>query len=88
MTFTIMGLAFGSVGVGVNAMGEQPWWVSLLIAIVPTIIGVIWDIVRYHGTKSGWFNEKTASKIDKVVDNTIEDIKDDGKLNNSNKDNE
>lgn len=85
MTFTLMGLAFGSVGVGVNATSEQPWWVALLIAVIPTLIGIVWDILRYQGTKRGWFSEKTASKIDEVVDNTIEDIKDDGKLNNSNK---
>lgn len=86
MTFTIMGLAFGSVGIGINSVSEQPWWVALIIAVVPTLIGIIWDIIRNQGTKKGWFNEKTATKIDKVVDNVVEDIKDDGKLNNSNKD--
>lgn len=88
MTFTIMGLAFGSVGVGINSVSEQPWWVALLIAIVPTLIGVIWDIIRAKGIKKGWFNEKSATKLDNAVNNVIEDIKDDGKLNNSNKDKE
>lgn len=86
MTFTIMGLACGSVGVGINTLSDQPWWVSLLIAVIPTLVGVMWDIFRNIAVKKGWLSNKTASKIDEIVEETIEDIKDDGKINKSNKD--
>lgn len=85
MTYTIMGLAFGSVGVGVNNLSGAEWWVSLLIAIIPTIIGVVWDILRGIGITKGWFTEATAKKVDKKVNDVVEDLKDNGKLDNSNK---
>lgn len=85
MTYTIMGLAFGSVGVGVNNFSGAEWWVSLLIAIIPTIIGVVWDILRGIGITKGWFTEATAKKVDKKVNDVVEDLKDNGKLDNSNK---
>lgn len=88
MVNTGIGLLSGMVGTAVNSSTNSPTWVSIVIAVVPPVIGILWDLLKSYGTKKGWFNKSTTNKIDTFVDNIVEDIKDDGKLNNSNKDKE
>lgn len=58
-----------------------PWWANLLIAITPTIIGFLLDLI----VKKGWLSKKTSDDIKEVVEDITDDLKDDGKLNGSNK---
>lgn len=88
MINTSIGLVSGMVGTAVSTSPTTPVWVSIVIAVVPPVIGVLWDVFRHIAEKKGWFSKKTGEEIDKIVNNVIDDVTDDGKLNNSNKDNE
>lgn len=58
---------------------NMPWWATLLISLVPPIIGAILDI----GVKRGWFTKDVSDKVKDVVEDVAEDLKDDGKINGS-----
>lgn len=58
------------------------WWQTLLIFIILEVINVVGTILIKWLMKKGLINKKEANKI---KDN-LEDLTDDGKINNSNKD--
>ncbi len=58
------------------------WWQTLLIFIILEVINVGGTILIKWLMKKGLINKKEANKI---KDN-LEDLTDDGKINNSNKD--
>lgn len=58
------------------------WWQTLLIFIILEVINVGGTILIKWLIKKGLINKKEANKI---KDN-LEDLTDDGKINNSNKD--
>lgn len=84
MINSVVGMISGVSLTTISNYGELPWWQYLLIAIIPPLIGAICDIVLTILKKKGIISNKTANKIG----NTVDDLLDDGKINNSNKDNE
>lgn len=81
----ILGTIYYSISaLSTRASGSDnglPWWANLLIAIIPTILGFVLDLI----VKKGWITSKTSDEVKKVVDEVADDLKDDGKLNGSNK---
>lgn len=88
MTFTLLGMLTGTAGAVVAESGSN-WWIALIVSIAGPIIGLLIDIVRNILIKKGILGEKEAKDVaDKIKDsanNVLEDLKDDGKINNSNK---
>lgn len=88
MTFTLVGMLTGAAGAVIAESGSN-WWFALIVSIAGPIIGLLIDIVRNILIKKGILGEKEAKDVaDKIKDsanNVLEDLKDDGKINNSNK---
>lgn len=84
MINSIIGIVSGVSLTTIANYGELAWWQYLLISIVPPLIGAICDIVLAILKKKGIISKTTANKIN----DTVDDLLDDGKLNDSNKNNE
>lgn len=90
---TVYGLAGGIVMASTaNVIASDtnlPWWAIMLIGIIPPIVGAILDLLKAFIVKHGWLDKTTADKdteaIKDKLENTANDLLDDGKLNGSNK---
>ena len=91
--YTGIGLLSGVIGASVSSAVTTntalPWLAIMLIAIAPTIIGAILDLLKFWFVKMGWIDKTTADKtVDAIKDETkdlADDYLDDGKINGSNK---
>ena len=63
MINTSIGLMSGMVGTAVSTSPTTPIWVSIVIAVVPPVIGIIWDVFRHVAEKKGWFSKKTGEEL-------------------------
>lgn len=77
-------------GVTCATFNELPtnlnWWQWLLISIGTTLIGLIFDLIReYFHKKDININPVIIDKVENTLKDKCEDLIDDGKLNNSNK---
>lgn len=75
-----------NIGVFLTTMENQsPWWVSLIVSLVSPIfyflVKYVFDIMITRAKKNGDITKEQAKDLQDKAD----DITDDGKLNNSNK---
>lgn len=81
MTSAILGVASGVIMSAIHSaeVTSLPWWQSLLIAIIPTIIGGIFDIVlnvlKNKGLLTKQDVEEIADKIEKDLNKDKEETK-------------
>lgn len=65
------------------------WWEVMLIAIVPAIVGFGLSFFLKFAVKKGWLTKEDADSIAKKtnekLDDAVDDFKDNGKIDNSNK---
>lgn len=65
------------------------WWQVLLIAIVPSIVGFGLSLIIKWLVASGKITKEQGDALEKQantkLDDALDDFKDDGKINNSNK---
>lgn len=75
MVSTLTGIISGAIFSSVSFIETNyPWWASLLIALLPPIVGCICDLlVRYKV-----ISKKRGEEIEEVVKNETDKIKDKG----------
>lgn len=72
MTSTLTGIISGAVFSSVSYIeGNYPWWASLLIAIVPPIIGCILDIL----VRKKIISKKRSDEIESTIKNETDKLK-------------
>lgn len=69
---TISGIAFAATSKTIVTNTDLPWWAILLIAIVPTILGVVCDLITTWLKNKGYISSETKDKIDSAVDEVID----------------
>lgn len=68
----ISGIAFAATSKTIVTNTDLPWWAILLIAIVPTILGVVCDLITTWLKNKGYISSETKDKIDSAVDEVID----------------
>lgn len=64
MISTLTGIASGAIFSSVSFIeSNYPWWASLLIALLPPLVGCLCDIL----VKKGIISKKRGEEIEKVV---------------------
>lgn len=77
----VSGIVVAYESEGVITGAGLTWWQMLLIVTVPTLLGFILDLA----VNKGWITKDQAQKLKDSGKTVIDDLADDGKINNSNK---
>lgn len=66
------GAVFATTSNAIVTNTDLPWWAVLLIACVPTILGLITDLITTWLKNKGYISSETKDKIDSAVDDVID----------------
>ena len=84
LTSLIISILVGSGAAITGFLSGCEWWQILIFLSVYTILQVSVDILLRVLEQKGIISKKTSNKVKEELTNNVNDILDDGKLNNSN----